>query len=157
METQCGRKPWNDFLICQNKCIHRKNQLPCFPATTGRRLQPPSFSGSNLKEATTPLVFRNQLEGDYNPLSLLHPTALKYKCQNIDISIVTLSLSICPCKTCHNLYKQPVRIISSTNQICHSYCHNLSLLLYFINSTQTLMSQTLIPTSTRKSSKSDNH
>jgi hypothetical protein len=51
------------------------------PATTGRRLQPPSFSGYNLreaptpqfsgynqKEATTPYVLRLQPEGGYNHL-----------------------------------------------------------------------------------------
>jgi hypothetical protein len=62
------------------------------PAPTGRRLQPPSFSGYNLreaptpqfsgynqKEATTPYVLRLQPEGGYNHLSLPHPTTLKYK------------------------------------------------------------------------------
>jgi hypothetical protein len=29
----------------------------CFLATTGRRLQPPSFSGYNLREAPTPQFF----------------------------------------------------------------------------------------------------
>jgi hypothetical protein len=61
-------------------------------ATTGRRLQPPSFSGYKLreaptpqfsgynqKEATTPYVLRLQLEGGHNHLSFPHPTALKYK------------------------------------------------------------------------------
>jgi hypothetical protein len=61
----------------------------CFPAATGRRLQPPNFSGYNLreaptpqfsgynqKEATTPYVLRLQPEGGYNHLSLPHPTAL---------------------------------------------------------------------------------
>jgi hypothetical protein len=64
----------------------------CFPPATGRRLQPPSFSGYNLKEdptpqffgynqkeATTPYVIHLQLEGGYNHLSLPRPTALKYK------------------------------------------------------------------------------
>jgi hypothetical protein len=64
----------------------------CFPSATGRRLQPPIFSGYNLreyptpqfsgynqKEATTLYVLRLQPEGDYNHLSLPRPTALKYK------------------------------------------------------------------------------
>jgi hypothetical protein len=61
-------------------------------ATTGRILQPPSFSGFNLresptpqfsgynqKEATTPYVICLQPEGGYNHLSLPCPTTLKYK------------------------------------------------------------------------------
>jgi hypothetical protein len=64
----------------------------CFPAATGRRLQPPSFSGYNLreaptpqfsgynqKEATTPYVLQLQPEGGYNHLSFPHPTTLTYK------------------------------------------------------------------------------
>jgi hypothetical protein len=43
METQCGKKPQNDFLIYQKKYIHMKHRLPCFPATIGRRIQPLSF------------------------------------------------------------------------------------------------------------------
>jgi hypothetical protein len=51
----------------------------CFPATTGRRLQPPSFLGYNLRESPTPqfsgynqkevttaYVLQLQLEGVYN-------------------------------------------------------------------------------------------
>jgi hypothetical protein len=64
----------------------------CFPAATVRRLQPPSFSGYNLreaptpqfsgynqKEATTPYVLWIQLKGGNNHLSLPHPTDLTYK------------------------------------------------------------------------------
>jgi hypothetical protein len=64
----------------------------CFPAATGRRLQPPSFSGYNFKEdptpqisgynqkeATTPYVLWIQPECGYNHLSLPHPTSLMYK------------------------------------------------------------------------------
>jgi hypothetical protein len=71
--------------------IGRTNIL-CFPAATGRRLQPPSFSGYNLREApipqfsgynqkedTTPYVLWLQLEGGYNHLSLPCPTSLTYK------------------------------------------------------------------------------
>jgi hypothetical protein len=70
--------------------IHWKHQLDFFPAAAGRRLQPPSFSGYNLreaptpqfsgynqKEATTPYVLWLQPEGGYNHLSLPRPTALK--------------------------------------------------------------------------------
>jgi hypothetical protein len=64
----------------------------CFPTATGRRLQPPIFSGYNLreaptpqfsgynqKEATNPYVLWLQLKGVYNNLSLPRPTALMYK------------------------------------------------------------------------------
>jgi hypothetical protein len=68
-----------------------------FSATTGRRLQPPSFLGYNLreaptiefygynqKEATTPYVIWLQpkvdtTEGGYNHMSFPHPNALTYK------------------------------------------------------------------------------
>jgi hypothetical protein len=88
------------------------------PSPTGRRIQPPSFLGSNLKEAPTPLVLRlqpegsynhqylmlqpkgssnslilwNQLEGGYNPLSLPCLSTLKYKFQKTDETTTTLSL-----------------------------------------------------------------
>jgi hypothetical protein len=90
METQSERKPHNDFSYMSLRItfIESTNFL-CFPATTGRRLQPPSFSGYNLreaptpqfssynqKEATTPYVLWIQPEGGYIHLSLLHPTAL---------------------------------------------------------------------------------
>jgi hypothetical protein len=55
VETQSGRKPHNDFsymsliitFIGSTKFLH-------FPVATGRRLQPPSFSSYNLREAPTP-------------------------------------------------------------------------------------------------------
>jgi hypothetical protein len=55
VETQCGRKPWNDFSYMSLRItfIGSTNFL-CFPAATGRRLQPPIFSGYNLREAPTP-------------------------------------------------------------------------------------------------------
>jgi hypothetical protein len=79
METQIGRKPWNDFsyMYLRITFIGSTNFL-CFPAATGRRLQllegqpgsnnslvsnlgynlreapTPQFSGYNQKEATTP-------------------------------------------------------------------------------------------------------
>jgi hypothetical protein len=75
----------------------------CFPAATGRKIQPHSFSGYNLreaptpqfssynhKEATTPYVLCIQPEGGYNHFSLPHPTTLKYKYN--DGTTVTLSL-----------------------------------------------------------------
>jgi hypothetical protein len=75
------------------------------PATTGRRLQAPSFSGSNLKEAPTPqvlrlqpegrsnsLILQKQTEGGYNPLSLPHHATLKYKFQITDETTATMSL-----------------------------------------------------------------
>jgi hypothetical protein len=73
------------------------------PFTIRRRLQPPSFSGYNLrealtpqfsgynqKEATTPYVLWIQPKGGYNHLSLPYPTTLKYK-SNYGTT-VTLSL-----------------------------------------------------------------
>ena len=93
METQSGRKPHNDFSYMSLRItfIGSTNFL-CFPATTGRRLQPPNFSGYNPreaptlqfsgyneKEATTPYVLRLQPEGGYNHMSLPYPTTLMYK------------------------------------------------------------------------------
>jgi hypothetical protein len=90
VETQSRRKPKNVFsyVSLRIKFIGSTNFL-CFPATTGRRLQPPSFSeknqrealtpqfyGYNQKEATTPYVLWLQPEGGYNHLSFPHPTAL---------------------------------------------------------------------------------
>jgi hypothetical protein len=79
------------FLICLEELHSLEASTSfCFPVATGRRLQPPSFSGYNLreaptpqfvgynqKEATTPYVLQLQPEGGYNHLSLPHPTALK--------------------------------------------------------------------------------
>jgi hypothetical protein len=55
METQSGRKPHNSFsyMYLRITFIGSTNFL-CFPAATRRRLQPPSFSGYNLREAPTP-------------------------------------------------------------------------------------------------------
>jgi hypothetical protein len=93
METQSGRKPHNVFSHMSLRITFiGSTKFLCFPATTGRRLQPPSFSGYNLreaptpqfsgynqKEATTPYVLRIQPKHGYNHLSLPHPTTLKYK------------------------------------------------------------------------------
>jgi hypothetical protein len=75
----------------------------CFPSATGRRLQPPSFSGYNLRESPTPqfsgyiqkeakipFVLQLQPKGGYNHLSFPRPTILKYKYN--DGNNVTLSL-----------------------------------------------------------------
>jgi hypothetical protein len=62
METQCGRKPCNDFLICQ---IITFKEAPNanYMAPTRRRLQPPILSGSNMREApTTQFYGSNQKE-----------------------------------------------------------------------------------------------
>jgi hypothetical protein len=93
VETQRRRKPHNVFSYMSLRItfIGSTNFL-YFSAATGRRLQPPSFLGYNLKEAptpqfsgynqkeaTTPYLLRLQPEGGYNHLSLPHPTAVKYK------------------------------------------------------------------------------
>jgi hypothetical protein len=68
METQSGTKPHNVFsyMYLRITFIGSTNFL-CFLAATGRRLQPPSFLGYNLKEDPTP-IFWLQPEGGYNPL-----------------------------------------------------------------------------------------
>jgi hypothetical protein len=83
METQSRRKPHNVFSYMSLRIafIGRTN-FPFFLVATGRRLQPPSFSSYNLreaptpqfygynqKEATTPYVLWLQPEGGYNHLS----------------------------------------------------------------------------------------
>jgi hypothetical protein len=93
VETQCRRKPPNDFsyMSLRIRLIGRTNFL-CSPDATGRRLRPfifsgynlredltPQFFGYNQKEATTPYVLWLQPEGGYNHLSFPCPTALKYK------------------------------------------------------------------------------
>jgi hypothetical protein len=91
VETQIRRKPHNVFLICLEE-LHSLEAPTSFvfQSATGRRLQPPSFLGYNLREAptpqfsgynqkedTTPNVLRLQPEGGYNHLSLPHPATLK--------------------------------------------------------------------------------
>jgi hypothetical protein len=93
VETQSERKPHNDFSYMSLRItfIGSTNFL-CFPAATGRRLQPPNFSSYNLresptpqfsgynqKEATNPYVLWLQPKGGYNHLSLPRPTTLTYK------------------------------------------------------------------------------
>jgi hypothetical protein len=55
VETQSRRKPHNAFsyMYLRIAFIGSTNFL-YFPAATGRRLQPPTFSGYNLREAPTP-------------------------------------------------------------------------------------------------------
>jgi hypothetical protein len=79
------------FLMCLEE-LHSLEALTFFffPAATGMKLQPPSFSGYNLreaptpqfsiynqKEATTPNVLWLKPEGVYNHLSLPRPATLK--------------------------------------------------------------------------------
>jgi hypothetical protein len=55
VETQSGRKPHNAFsYISLRITFIGSTHFLFFPAATGRRLQPPSFLGYNLKEALTP-------------------------------------------------------------------------------------------------------
>jgi hypothetical protein len=93
VETQSGRKPHNVFSYMSLRITFiGSTKFLCFPSATGRRLQPLSFSGYNLreaptpqfscynqKEATTPYVLQLQSEGGYNHMSLPHPTTLMYK------------------------------------------------------------------------------
>jgi hypothetical protein len=64
----------------------------CSPTASGRRLQPPIFSGYKLresptpqfssynqKEAITPYVLRIQMKCGHNHLSFPHPDSIKYK------------------------------------------------------------------------------
>jgi len=55
VETQSGRKPYIIFSYMSLRItfIGSTNFL-FFPVATGRRLQPPIFSGYNLREAPTP-------------------------------------------------------------------------------------------------------
>jgi hypothetical protein len=87
------------FLYARRNTFIGSTEFLVFPTTTGRRLQPPSISGSNLKEATTPLFLQHQLEGGYNPLSLPCPAALKYK-RRPNCHYHKLC-QLCHCKTCH--------------------------------------------------------
>jgi hypothetical protein len=58
VETQRERKPQNYFYYMYLRIMFiGSNRFLCFPAATGRRLQPPIFSGYNLREAPTPQFF----------------------------------------------------------------------------------------------------
>jgi len=90
VETQSGRKPQNIFYYMSLRITFiGSTNFIFFSATTGRRLQPPSFSSYNLKEDpnpqfsgynqkedTTPYVLQIQPKGGYNNLSLPRPTSL---------------------------------------------------------------------------------
>jgi hypothetical protein len=71
VETQSGIKPHNYFsyVSLRIKFIGSTNFL-CFLATTGRRLQTPSFSGYNLREAPNPQFSGYKLKEDTNPYVL---------------------------------------------------------------------------------------
>jgi hypothetical protein len=63
METQSGRKPQNVFSYVFRITFIGSTNFLYFPAATGRRLQPLSFLGYNLKEAPTPqFICYNQKE-----------------------------------------------------------------------------------------------
>jgi hypothetical protein len=74
VETQIRRKPQNVFSYMSLRItfIGSTNFL-CFPVATGRRLQPPSFSGYNLREAPTP-----QISG-YNQKEATTPNVLRLR------------------------------------------------------------------------------
>jgi hypothetical protein len=77
VETQSERKPRNDFsyMYLRITFIGSTNFL-FFPATTGRRLQPP-FSCYNLREAPTPqLSGYNQKEATTPYVLWLQPPVL---------------------------------------------------------------------------------
>jgi hypothetical protein len=78
VETQSGRKPHNSFCYMSLKItfIGSTNFL-CFPFTTGRRLQLPSFSGYNLKESPNPQFF------GFNPKEI-HPPMFSGYNQKVD-------------------------------------------------------------------------
>jgi hypothetical protein len=75
VETQSGRKPHNVFSYMSLRItfIGSTNFL-CFPAATGRRLQPPSFSGYNLREAPTPQFSGYNQKEATTPYVLLRAT-----------------------------------------------------------------------------------
>jgi hypothetical protein len=81
VETQSRRKPHNVFSYMSLRItfIGSINFL-CFPDATGRRLQPPSFSGYNLREAPTPQFFGYNLKEATTPyvLRLQPPTFSSY-------------------------------------------------------------------------------
>ena len=79
VETQIGRKPQNAFSYMSWRItfIGSTNFL-CFLAATERRLQPPSFSGYNLREAPTPQISGyNQKETKTNYLMKWYETITK--------------------------------------------------------------------------------
>jgi hypothetical protein len=84
VETQSERKPHNAFSYMSLRITFIGNtNFLCFPATTGRRLQPPSLSSYNLREAPTP-----QFSG-YNQKELQPPMFSGYKWK--------VATTTCPC------------------------------------------------------------
>jgi hypothetical protein len=68
METQCRRKPWNYFSYMHLRITFiGSTNFPCSPAATGRRLQPPTFSGYNLRGPPTPKFSRYNQEEATTP------------------------------------------------------------------------------------------
>jgi hypothetical protein len=66
--------------VLKNYFIGSTNFL-CFPTTTGRRLQPPSFSNYNLMEAPTSQFFGyNQKEATTPYVLRLQPPVLALSC-----------------------------------------------------------------------------
>jgi hypothetical protein len=70
-KPKAGENTWNDFSYMSLRItfIGSTNFL-CFPAATGRRLQPPSFSGYNLREAPTPQFSGYNQKEDTTPYVL---------------------------------------------------------------------------------------
>jgi hypothetical protein len=60
VENQSGRKPNNSFSYMYLRITFiGSTSFLFFPTATGRRLQLPSFSGYNLREAPTPQFYGN--------------------------------------------------------------------------------------------------
>ena len=85
VETQNERKPLNAFLILYKDYIHFptptiwEHQLPDLHEPAWRKLQIFEFIGTDLKEAQTPWIYRNQPEGISNSLFLApscHPVMI---------------------------------------------------------------------------------
>jgi hypothetical protein len=132
VETQCGRKPHNDFLIVK-EYIHWKHQLPISPATTGRRLQPPIYR-LQPEGSSNSLIFWLQLEGGYNPLSLPHPTTLKYKCRPICHYHINLSLVPVTGLIYHHCHCQPVTTtFTTTYDLVSDLVYVITYLHTFLN------------------------
>jgi len=69
VETESERKPQNDFSYMSLRITFiGSTNFFFFSTATGRRLQPPSFSSYNLREAPTPQFF------GYNTLCSLATT-----------------------------------------------------------------------------------
>jgi hypothetical protein len=125
-------------------------------APTRRRLQPPGFSWLQPEGGYNHLVLRLQpegssnslilwlqLEGGYNPLSLPHPTTLKYKCRPTVTTTITATITVTVTVTVINL---------SLSSVCHvtvnlSTCPTNHCLIHETRST--LIHMQLMPRSPR--------